>query len=125
MAQRQQPVNDEVAHTVLFRQRFGDLPAGRDGLLTVGVKADGSVVYATSSVTGDRTLSGDQRLDAVAAITAAAEDVEFEVGSLTPAAAGLAGFQSFASAWRPRRSSRGSWRCPPPRTASGAPGRSR
>jgi hypothetical protein len=93
----QPPAQDDVAHVVLFRQRFGDLPAGRDGLLNVGVKRDGSVVYATSSVTGDRTLSGDQRLDAVAAITAAAEDVEFEVGSLTPAAAGLAGFQSFAS----------------------------
>jgi extracellular elastinolytic metalloproteinase len=83
MREGQQPLQDDVAHAVLFRQRFGDLAAGRDGLLTVGVKADGSVVYATSSLTGDTAVSGAQRLDAAAAIAAAAKDVEMELGALS------------------------------------------
>jgi hypothetical protein len=41
---------------VLFRQRFGDLPAGVDGLLAVGVRGD-AVVYASSSIAGDADAS--------------------------------------------------------------------
>src|SRR5262245_41351718 len=38
-----------VGRAVLFRQRFGDLPAGHDGLLTVGVRGD-SVVFVSSTI---------------------------------------------------------------------------
>jgi hypothetical protein len=79
----QPPANPDVAHVVLFRQRFGDLAAGSDGLLTVGVKRDGSVGFVTSSVAGDSTVVGEQRLDAAAAIAAAAKDVDMAIGALT------------------------------------------
>jgi hypothetical protein len=87
---------EDVAHAVLFRQRFGDLRAGRDGLLTIGVQADGSVVYATSSVTGDTAVSGVQRLDAKAALLAGAKDVGMDLGALTAAPA-QGDFQVFGS----------------------------
>lgn len=49
-------VNDsrltKAAHVVLFRQRFGDLAAAQDGMLTVGVVA-GKVAYVSSSIAGD------------------------------------------------------------------------
>jgi extracellular elastinolytic metalloproteinase len=60
----------------LFRQRFGELPAGHDGLLTVGVRGD-SVVYVSSTVAADagvavapdqvtpRNAQGDARFFAV------------------------------------------------------------
>lgn len=50
---------------VVFRQRFGDLAAGRDGLLSLGVR-DGKVWYVSSSLARDAappapaTLSADQ-----------------------------------------------------------------
>ena len=50
-------------HAVMLRQRFGDLPAGVDGLVTVGV-ADGTVRHVTSS------LSRQTQAPAAAAITA-------------------------------------------------------
>jgi hypothetical protein len=76
---------------------FGDLRAVRDGLLTVGVKADGSVVYVTSSVTGDTAVVGSQRLDARAALLAGAADVDMDLGALR--VAGAAGrFLTFAAA---------------------------
>ncbi|MCU7726372.1 M36 family metallopeptidase [Actinoplanes sp. KI2] len=37
---------------VLFRQRFGDLPAGHDGLLALGVR-DGQIWYVSSSLARD------------------------------------------------------------------------
>ena len=45
---------------VVFRQRFGNLAAGRDGLLSVGVR-DGAVWYVSSSLARDagRAGSGD------------------------------------------------------------------
>ncbi|MFC7534155.1 M36 family metallopeptidase [Actinoplanes sp. GCM10030250] len=49
---------------VIFRQRFGDLPAGVDGLLSVGVR-DGKVWYVSSS------LARDAGTPAPATITAA------------------------------------------------------
>jgi extracellular elastinolytic metalloproteinase len=97
MREGQQPLQNDVAHAVLFRQRFGDLAAGRDGLLTVGVKADGSVVYITSSVTGDTAVSGAQRLDAAAAIAAAANDVELELGALSAVASDDDRFATFSA----------------------------
>ena len=76
------PGNADVAHAVLFRQDFGDLPSALDGLVTVGVQADGSVVWLSSSITGDRTVSGDLALSPAAAIAAAAQDVDLDLGSL-------------------------------------------
>ncbi|MDP9405264.1 MAG: M36 family metallopeptidase, partial [Actinomycetota bacterium] len=78
--------NPDVAHVVLFRQTFGDLHAGLDGLLTVGVQRDGRVAWVSSSATGDDTVSGAQRLDAAAAIQTAAADVDLELGALTEVA---------------------------------------
>ncbi|HWT01229.1 MAG TPA: M36 family metallopeptidase [Pyrinomonadaceae bacterium] len=40
-------------HSVLFRQKFGDLPAAEDGLIAVGVVGD-KVYYVSSSCAGDR-----------------------------------------------------------------------
>ncbi len=74
--------NPDVAHVVLFRQSFGDLHAGLDGLLIVGVQRDGRVAWVSSSVTGDDVVTGDQRLDAATAIQAAATDVGLELGAL-------------------------------------------
>jgi extracellular elastinolytic metalloproteinase len=77
------PANPDVAHVVLFRQTFGDLPAGWDGLLTIGVQHDGRVAWVSSSVTGDTDVSGAQRLNAAAAIEAAAANVELDLGALS------------------------------------------
>ncbi len=92
-----EPRNSDVAHVVLFRQRFGDLEAGLGGLLTVGVQRDGSVVWASSSVTGDGAVSGTQKLDAAAAIRAAAADVDLAVGELTEVATPDDDFITFES----------------------------
>ena len=42
---------------VLFRQRFGDIPAGRDGLVAIGV-VDGKVASLSSSLATDTGLTG-------------------------------------------------------------------
>jgi len=52
---------------VLFRQRFGDLKAAQDGLLTVGVTARGEVTWVSSSLTPNAALTGTKRLSAVGA----------------------------------------------------------
>ncbi|MEO3773881.1 M36 family metallopeptidase [Micromonospora sp. B9E7] len=57
------PIGDGAV--VTLRQRFGDLPAGHDGLVTVAV-ADGTVLSVSSSLTRDAaapapaTLTGEQ-----------------------------------------------------------------
>ncbi|MEJ7794222.1 MAG: M36 family metallopeptidase [Nocardioides sp.] len=76
--------NPDVARVVTFRQTFGDLLAGNDGLLTVGVQRDGRVAYVASSVTGDEEVSGSQTLGATSALQAAAENVELDLGELSP-----------------------------------------
>ncbi|MQA60653.1 MAG: peptidase M36 [Actinophytocola sp.] len=77
------PANPDVAHVVQFRQTFGDLTAGWDGLLTIGVQRDGRIAVVSSSLTGDSEVTGAHRLDAAAAIKAAAVDVELDLGSLS------------------------------------------
>ncbi len=66
-------------HAVVMRQHFDGLPAGTDGVLTVGVSgsraAGWQVVYASSSVTGDGALGGDRRLSPQEAWTRASADV--------------------------------------------------
>src|SRR5438093_1571464 len=39
-------------HAVLFRQRFGTLPAAQDGMITVGITG-GKIAYVSSSAAGD------------------------------------------------------------------------
>jgi extracellular elastinolytic metalloproteinase len=84
--QKSPPANPDVAHSVLFRQSFGELEAALDGLLTVGVQSDGRVAWVSSSVTGDDAVGGEQRLGAADAVRAAAQDVEMELGALSEVA---------------------------------------
>ena len=77
--------NPDVAHVVTFQQRFGGLEAVVDGLLTVGVQRDGRISWATSSITGDSALSGDQRVTAAAAVEKAAADIGMDLGRLSDA----------------------------------------
>ena len=65
---------------ILFRQRFGDLEAGVDGLLTVGVSGD-KVLYASSSVTADESVSGPVTVSAAEALLTAAADAGRSVAS--------------------------------------------
>jgi extracellular elastinolytic metalloproteinase len=58
---------------VLLRQRFGGLPAGLDGLVTVGVR-DGQVLYASSSLSRDAGAPARATLSAGEAVLAAARD---------------------------------------------------
>ena len=67
------PLGDS-AHAVLFRQQFGDLAAGRDGLVTVGV-GEGKVFYVSSSLTGDAAVTGTVRLSPADAWRRAAADI--------------------------------------------------
>jgi extracellular elastinolytic metalloproteinase len=53
--------------SVLLRQKWGDLPAGVDGLVGVGV-VNGSVVQAWGSSTRDTQLTGTLQLTAVEAV---------------------------------------------------------
>jgi extracellular elastinolytic metalloproteinase len=75
VARGEAPENPDVATVVLLRQTFDGVPAGLDGLLTVGVTADGAVAWASSSVTADERLTGARDLDAVTAYRIAAGDV--------------------------------------------------
>jgi extracellular elastinolytic metalloproteinase len=61
-------------HVVLFRQRYGPLPAGQDGLITVAVR-HGMVGYVSSSATGARPAPLPATLSPVAAWLRAAANV--------------------------------------------------
>lgn len=63
-----------AGHAVLFRQRFGGLAAGRDGLVTVGVR-DGKITYVSSSIAGTGNAPTQASLSAVDAVVAAARNV--------------------------------------------------
>ncbi|WP_433306592.1 M36 family metallopeptidase [Actinoplanes sp. CA-030573] len=65
------PMGDGAA--VVFRQRFGDLVAGHDGLLSVGVR-DGQVWYVSSSLARDAAAPEPATLTAADAARAAAAD---------------------------------------------------
>jgi len=72
-----------TASAVLLRQRFGDLPAGRDGLVTVLVQ-NGSVLHVTSSLSRDTSVPAPATLsrdDAVAAALADAGLTLSQVGT--------------------------------------------
>ena len=63
-----------AGRSVLFQQRFGDLPTGFDGLVAVGV-VDGKIAYVSSSIAGDEQLTGSPQLSAAEAFVRAANDV--------------------------------------------------
>jgi hypothetical protein len=67
-------------HAVIFRQTFGGVPAGHDGLITVGI-ANGKVAYVSSSAAGDGNAPGTPSLSPQAAWLAAASNVGFAVGA--------------------------------------------
>ncbi len=58
---------------VLLRQRFGDLPAGHDGLLSVGVR-DGAVWHVSSSLARDAAPPAEATLSAAEAKQIAVAD---------------------------------------------------
>ena len=58
-------------HAVIFRQRFNNIPATHDGMITLGVTG-GKIAYVSSSITGDQALTGTTALTASAAWLAAA-----------------------------------------------------
>src|SRR5262249_5935924 len=62
-----------TASAVLLRQRFGDLPAGRDGLVTVLVQ-NGNVLRVTSSLARDTSAPAPATLSRDDAIAAALAD---------------------------------------------------
>lgn len=88
---------------VLLRERFGDLPAGYDGLVSVGV-AGGHVYSVTSSLARDVSTPPSATLSADDAVAAAAEDAGLSAGTVTArgrdsgwqrlTASGLSGVQS-------------------------------
>jgi len=65
---------------VTFSQRFGDLPAANDGLLTVAVTG-GKIAYASSSVAGDGNAPAAASVAAQDAWRAAAADLGRQVAS--------------------------------------------
>jgi extracellular elastinolytic metalloproteinase len=67
---------------VLFRQRFGDLPAGRDGLVSVGV-VDGKVAFVSSSLATDTRLTGAVSISAEDAVRAAAAAAGRAAGAIS------------------------------------------
>jgi extracellular elastinolytic metalloproteinase len=66
-------------YAVLFRQRFGNLAAGQDGLIIVGIRA-GKVAYVSSSAAGSMPAPAGATLSATAAWRRAAADI----GRATP-----------------------------------------
>ena len=88
---------------VLFRQRFGNLPAGYDGLAAVGV-ADGKVYLVNSTLAPDVSTPDPATLTEKEALQKASRDVGLSSGTLTARgssggwsrfdASGLAGTQS-------------------------------
>jgi len=61
-------------HAVLFRQRFGALPATQDGLITVGI-VNGNIAYVSSSSAGDGNVPGAPSLSPLDAWLKATADV--------------------------------------------------
>jgi extracellular elastinolytic metalloproteinase len=65
-------------HAVLFRQRFGGLAAGHDGMITVGVTG-GRVAYVSSSAAGSQAAPAAATLSATDAWLKAASNAGFNV----------------------------------------------
>ncbi|MGI5270208.1 M36 family metallopeptidase [Nonomuraea sp. CA-218870] len=65
------PIGD--GHAVLLRQRFGDLPAGVDGMVAVGVR-DGAVRHVTSTLSRETAAPPAAAIDEQRALEIAARD---------------------------------------------------
>jgi extracellular elastinolytic metalloproteinase len=88
---------------VLFRERFGNLPAGYDGLVAVGVAA-GKVYLVNSTLAPDVSTPEPATLSAAEALAKASRDVGLDSGKVTGqgssggwnrfSASGLSGTQS-------------------------------
>ncbi|GAA2994431.1 M36 family metallopeptidase [Streptosporangium longisporum] len=74
------PVGD--GHAVLLRQKFGDLPAGVDGQVVVGVK-DGKVLHVTSTLSRSTQAPPAARLTQQQALEAAARDGGIDLATAT------------------------------------------
>lgn len=68
------------SHVVLFRQRYGALPAAQDGLINVSVAGD-KVVYVSSSATGPQSAPPAATLSATSAWLKAAANVGHTITS--------------------------------------------
>lgn len=60
-------------HAVIFRQKFGTLPATQDGMITVGITG-GKIAYVSSSSAGDQAAPGQATLTPQLAWIIAAAD---------------------------------------------------
>jgi extracellular elastinolytic metalloproteinase len=69
-------------HAVLFRQRFGDLAAGHDGMITVGVTG-GRVAYVSSSAAGSQAAPAAATLSATDAWLRAAKNAGLNVSGVS------------------------------------------
>ena len=76
MHERKPPLAKQVAHSLLFRQVFDGVAAGQDGLLHVGLSADGRVVWVSAMTTKDPRITNTRKLDALAAYVRAARNVD-------------------------------------------------
>lgn len=61
-------------HAVIFRQRFGNLAAAQDGMITVGITG-GKIAYVSSSCAGDQSLAGQATLSPTDAWLRAATNI--------------------------------------------------
>jgi len=71
-------------HAVLLRQTFDGVPAGRDGLIAVGV-SNGRVAYASSSLAQDTSITGARDIGAAAAVREAARNAHMTAGTVSNA----------------------------------------
>jgi extracellular elastinolytic metalloproteinase len=72
------PLSQSSGHAVSFRQTFGSLEASDGGLVTVGLERAGGawrVAYASSTISGDESLTGRARIDVEQAWQRAAQSV--------------------------------------------------
>jgi putative cell wall-binding protein len=75
------PANPDVAHVVLFRQRFGDVQAGQDGLVNVGID-DGRIAWVHSTLSPVTRLNATRpTVSAEHAVRVAAGDVSWDLAA--------------------------------------------
>jgi extracellular elastinolytic metalloproteinase len=74
------PMAGSQGHAVIFRQRFGGMPAAQDGMITVGI-IGGKVAHVSSSAAGDGNAPGAASLSATEAWLQAAQNVDLGVSA--------------------------------------------
>jgi hypothetical protein len=82
---------------VLLRQRFGGLPAGYDGQVSIGV-VDGKVIHVTSTLGRDTGAPAAATLSAAEAQTAAARDAGIDLAAAETKKASLVAVPTVAGA---------------------------